>query len=221
MKQATSGPEPTVQPIDQERNAPDELPVEHQSEKRSNSSRGDGPGAQEGVKSYVELVLVTISLGLSVFCMYLVGSYHFHHLTPMFVAHALLSGPQDTTILGTASSRISTEFHSLQDVGWYASSYLLTSCIVQLPYGQLYNFYTAKWVFLGALGIFEVGSLICATAPTSAVLICGRSIAGIGSAGIFSGFYVVMAYSTPVEHRALYNGILGSVPAIANVAGPV
>ncbi|PKY04608.1 MFS general substrate transporter [Aspergillus campestris IBT 28561] len=198
MKGATSLPELTIQPVDQERHASDDLPGELQSEKRPNSSSGDEAAAQEGVKSYVELVLVTISLGLSVFCMYL-----------------------DTTILGTASSRISTEFHSLQDVGWYASSYLLTSCIAQLPYGQLYNFYTAKWVFLGALGIFEIGSLICAMAPTSAVLICGRSIAGIGSAGIFSGFYVVMGYSTPVKHRALYNGILGSVPAIANVAGPV
>ena len=38
-----------------------------------------------------------------------------------------------------------------------------------------------------ALIIFEVGSLVCATAPKSSVFIVGRAIAGLGIAGVFSG----------------------------------
>jgi MFS family permease len=41
--------------------------------------------------------------------------------------------------------------------------------------------------------IFEIGSLICAVAPSSTVLIVGRAIAGIGVAGIFSGAMVIIA----------------------------
>ena len=45
----------------------------------------------------------------------------------------------------------------------------------------------AKPVFVMALIIFEVGSLVCATAPKSSVFIIGRAIAGLGVAGIFCG----------------------------------
>lgn len=45
----------------------------------------------------------------------------------------------------------------------------------------------AKRVFVIALIIFEVGSLVCATAPKSSVFIVGRAIAGLGIAGVFSG----------------------------------
>ena len=41
---------------------------------------------------------------------------------------------------------------------------------------------------MAAIAIFEVGSLICATAPTSNALIAGRAFAGLGSAGINAGF---------------------------------
>ena len=35
---------------------------------------------------------------------------------------------QDRTILGTAIPKITDDFKSINDVGWYASSYLLTMC---------------------------------------------------------------------------------------------
>lgn len=46
-------------------------------------------------------------------------------------------------------------------------------------YGVIYRFFNIKWVFLGAIVIFEVGSLICAVAPTSVAFIVGRAIAGV------------------------------------------
>ena len=52
-----------------------------------------------------------------------------------------------------------------------------------------------KGTFLTAIGIFELGSLICAVAPSSTALIIGRAIAGIGVGGIFSGAIVISAYS--------------------------
>ena len=63
----------------------------------------------------------------------------------------------DRTILGTAIPKITDDFHSIDDVGWYASAYLLTSCAFQLIYGRIYTFYSPKWVLLGSVGLFEVG----------------------------------------------------------------
>ena len=56
---------------------------------------------------------------------------------------------------------------------------------------RLYTFYSIKTVYLVSIVIFEVGSAVCGGAPSSNALIVGRSIAGIGSAGIFSGALVV------------------------------
>lgn len=42
----------------------------------------------------------------------------------------------DNTIIATAIPKITDEFNSLGDVGWYASSYLLTTCALQLFFGK-------------------------------------------------------------------------------------
>lgn len=63
----------------------------------------------------------------------------------------------------------------------------LTSCATQLSYGQLYKLFSLKIVFLLAVSIFELGSLIAGVAPTSASLIVGRAISGLGCAGVQAG----------------------------------
>lgn len=42
----------------------------------------------------------------------------------------------DNTIIATAIPKITDQFNSLQDVGWYASAYLLTTCALQLFFGK-------------------------------------------------------------------------------------
>ena len=79
----------------------------------------------------------------------------------------------DNTIIATAIPCITDDFHALEDVGWYGSAYLLTTCAFSLFYGKLYSRFNIKAVFLSALFIFEVGSLVCALAPTSKALIIG------------------------------------------------
>jgi MFS family permease len=74
-------------------------------------------------------------------------------------------------VLGTAVATITDEFQSLQDIGWYGSAYLFTDCAFQLIFGRLYSMLPVKIVYLGALLLFEVGSIICATAPNSIALI--------------------------------------------------
>ncbi|KAF7185402.1 MFS-type efflux pump MFS1 [Pseudocercospora fuligena] len=145
-----------------------------------------------------KLTLLTISLCLAVFCQAL-----------------------DNTIIATAIPRITDEFGSLDDVGWYGSGYLLTTCAFQLSYGKLYNLFNVKWVFLVSLGIFELGSLVCGAAPTSTGLIMGRVVAGIGSGGIFAGAVLVIAALVPLDKRSIFNGLFGAMFAVASVAGPL
>lgn len=140
---------------------------------------------------------------------------------PFDSAPLILSRQQDNTIISTAIPRITDQFKALDDVGWYGSSYLLTTCAFQLIFGKLYTFFSIKWTYLVALFIFELGSFICGIAPTSEALIVGRAIAGLGSAGIFSGAILIVSKTVPLRQRPTYTGLIGAMYGIASVAGPL
>ncbi|KAJ6519344.1 major facilitator superfamily domain-containing protein [Mycena sanguinolenta] len=127
----------------------------------------------------------------------------------------------DNTIIATAIPKITSQFQSLDDVGWYGSSYLLATASTQLLFGKFYTFLPVKAVFLTAISVFELGSLICGVAPNSKALIVGRAIAGLGSAGIFTGALIIIAHSVPLVKRPVYTGLMGAMFGIASVAGPL
>ncbi|TGJ78705.1 hypothetical protein E0Z10_g10059 [Xylaria hypoxylon] len=157
-------------------------------------TREDGTEYPTGVK----LTLISVALCLSVF------------LTAL-----------DNSIIATAIPAITKQFHSLEDVGWYGSAYLLTTAALQLLFGKFYTFLSIKWVYMTAIFIFEVGSLICGVAQNSVTLIIGRAVAGLGAAGLFSGALLILAHSVPLATRPLYTGLIGGVFGIASVAGPL
>ncbi|EXJ80874.1 hypothetical protein A1O3_07161 [Capronia epimyces CBS 606.96] len=127
----------------------------------------------------------------------------------------------DRTIISTAIPRITDEFNSLPDVGWYGSVYLLTCCAFQLLFGKFYTFYSVKLVLITSILIFEVASAICGAASSSAVFIVGRAISGVGAAGIFAGTIVSIVHTVPLAKRPRIQGLMGAVMGIATVAGPL
>ncbi|KAH8585419.1 major facilitator superfamily domain-containing protein, partial [Bisporella sp. PMI_857] len=124
-------------------------------------------------------------------------------------------------IIAVAIPRIADEFHSLNDVGWYGSAYLLPACGLQLSFGKLYSLFSVKWVYLTGLLFFEVGTTICGAAPNSTALIIGRAIAGIGSGGLFTGAIITIAKTVPLAKRPAFMGIFAAVYGIASVVGPL
>ncbi|KAL9083280.1 MAG: hypothetical protein Q9165_008586 [Trypethelium subeluteriae] len=114
----------------------------------------------------------------------------------------------DNTIISTAIPRITDDFHSLDDVAWYGSGFLVTMAAFQSMWGKAYKYFSVKLVSLLAIFVFEIGSLICAVAPNSTTLIVGRAIAGLGGAGIgcfwinlpiggVAFVFIMMFYTTP------------------------
>ncbi|RAK80856.1 MDR family MFS transporter [Aspergillus fijiensis CBS 313.89] len=143
------------------------------------------------------VVSLTIALCLGIFCMSL-----------------------DVTIIATAIPHIADQFNSLDDVGWYGSSYLLTNCATTLAFGKFYTYYSTKWVYLSALCLFEIGSAVCGATPNSLGLILGRCLAGLGAGGLFSGSLLIIAQVVPLHRRPVFTALLGSMFGIASVIGP-
>ncbi|ROV97850.1 hypothetical protein VSDG_04895 [Cytospora chrysosperma] len=127
----------------------------------------------------------------------------------------------DTTIIATAIPRITDEFHSLADVAWYGSAFFLVTASFQTAWGKAYGFFSLKITYLISIFIFEVGSLICAVAPSSVALIVGRAIAGLGAAGVNTGSFTLAAFSAPPRRRPIFTGLIGLSYGVASVVGPL
>ncbi|KAK8092864.1 MFS general substrate transporter [Apiospora kogelbergensis] len=129
--------------------------------------------------------------------------------------------PLDMTIVATAIPKITEEFQSLDEVGWYGSAFFLTLAIFQSPWGKLHKYYPLKWVYAASVLIFELGSLICGVSKNSQMLIAGRVITGCGGAGITIGTYVIITHLVPPSNAPAYIGGIGAAFSVASVAGPL
>ncbi|CAD0083775.1 unnamed protein product [Aureobasidium vineae] len=127
----------------------------------------------------------------------------------------------DRTIIGTAVPAISNQFGSFGDIAWYESGFLLPLCALQLSFGLVYTYYSSKWVLIILVFIFEIGSIVCAAAPTSHALIVGRVIQGIGGAGIGSGAIILISMLVSLQARPQWTGGIGAVFGLASILGPL
>ncbi|PMD38827.1 MFS transporter [Hyaloscypha variabilis F] len=162
-------------------------------EEGSNTAANPEPGYPTGIR----FALLTISLMLAVFMVAL-----------------------DTNIISTAIPSITTEFHSISDIGWYNSAYLLPAMSLQPTFGKLYTYLPLRNVIIFALLCFEAGSLICALAPSSSIFILGRVVAGAGAAAIFSGGMILISLAVPIRRIAVYISVLSSMYGVAGMTGP-
>ncbi|KAJ4860086.1 major facilitator superfamily domain-containing protein [Trichoderma breve] len=112
----------------------------------------------------------------------------------------------DTAIISTAIPKITDEFHSLHDVGWYGSGFQLPSAAIQPLTGKIYSKFRNKWTFLSFFLLFEIGSVICGAATSSTMLIVGRAVAGMGSAGLLTGGLIIISACVPLHRRPVLVG---------------
>jgi MFS family permease len=87
--------------------------------------------------------------------------------------------------------------------------------------GKVYRYFNGKWTLVLMTTIFEVGSIVCAAAPTSNALIVGRALGGIGLAGTTVGGQLVITKIFPLKDRPKYQGFIGATFGIASIMGPL
>lgn len=76
-------------------------------------------------------------------------------------------------------------------------------------------------MFIAFVVVFEIGSLVCAIAPSNNAFIVGRAIGGLGQAGIIQGAIAILTTIAPLEQRPLLIGWIISMSSIGAVAGPL
>ena len=135
-----------------------------------------------------------------------------------FVAFLVLL---DTAILATAIPRITSQFKTTADIGWYASAYVLCNAALTPLSGKIYTMYPLKLTFIIFLAVFEIGSLIAGVSVSSPMFIVGRAISGLGGSGLMNGALTIVAAIAPLDKRPALMGPIISVANIGTVLGPV
>lgn len=133
----------------------------------------------------------------------------------------LAAGIRDTDTKPTQIPVITNEFHSLDDIGWYASIFQLASAAFQPLTGKMYSKFSNKWVFLFFFAVFEIGSAVCGMAQRSITFICGRAIAGMGASGLMNGALTIVANIVSVDRRASLTGLMMGMSQVGVVIGPL
>ncbi|KKZ63852.1 hypothetical protein EMCG_01805 [[Emmonsia] crescens] len=127
----------------------------------------------------------------------------------------------DQTTLAASLSIISNELAAGDQTSWIAAGYFVTSTCFQLLYGRLSDIWSRKVILYVGLTIFFMGSLAASLAQTSTQLIIFRAFTGVGGGGLMTVAQMIVSDVVPLRERGKYQGILGSVVALAHGIGPV
>lgn len=75
----------------------------------------------------------------------------------------------------------------VEKLGWVGIGFPLGSVAVILFFGQLYDLFEIKYLIIGSVFLFEIGSILCGAAKDMNSMIIGRVIGGAGGGGMYLG----------------------------------
>ncbi|MGY3552033.1 MDR family MFS transporter [Williamsia sp. R60] len=153
------------------------------------------------------------------------GSAELSHKKILTILGGLMLGmflaALDQTIVSTAIRTIADDLQGYSLQAWVTTAYLVTATIVTPLYGKLSDMYGRKKLFMTAITIFIIGSLLCTTATSMYQLAGYRALQGLGAGGLMSLALTIVGDIVPPRERAKYQGYFLAVFGTSSVVGPV
>jgi MFS family permease len=121
----------------------------------------------------------------------------------------LLVSILDSTIVTTTAVPIARALHPANgtaSVPWLLAAYALASTVVQPLYGKLADSIGVRDVYLVAVGLFVIGSVLCGLAVSMPELIVFRALQGLGGGGLMSLTMVVIGNLRADDESGTYRG---------------
>ena len=128
------------------------------------------------------------------------------------------------TNTGPAIARAIAPHGGVSQVPWLVAIYALVATVVQPLYGKLADSFGSRAVYLGTVGLFILGSLLCAAATSMPELLLFRAIQGLGGGGLLSVTVVILGHLR-AEHPETSgdggNAAAGLMIGLGLVVGPL
>ena len=127
-----------------------------------------------------------------------------------------------STVMSTALPVIMVDFSiPASQAQMVTSIYSLVSGIMILATAFIVKRFPTKNLFFIGMGLFTVGILFCAMAPTFSIMLLGRIIQGVGYGIIISMTQMVILIIIPSAKRGFAMGVYGLAVTFAPVVAPM
>ena len=127
----------------------------------------------------------------------------------------------NNTLLNIALPSIMKELEiGPSTVQWLTTGFMLVNGILIPTTAFLIQKYSVRHLFLAAMVLFTLGTVLAGTAHTFPILLAGRMLQASGSAIMMPLLMNVMLVSFPVEKRGAAMGVFGLILMFAPAIGP-
>ncbi|MCR5665568.1 MAG: DHA2 family efflux MFS transporter permease subunit [Eubacterium sp.] len=127
-----------------------------------------------------------------------------------------------STVMSTALPVIMVDFSiTASRAQMVTSIYSLVSGIMILATAFVVKRFPTKRLFFVGMGLFAIGVLLCAVAPSFAVMLFGRVVQGVGYGIIISMTQMVILIIIPSAKRGFAMGVYGLAVTFAPVVAPM
>src|SRR5665648_238647 len=133
---------------------------------------------------------------------------------------AALDQTMVVTVLPAIMRALHIPYTKLDDAAWIVTGYLLGYTVAMPLFGRLADVRGRRMMFAAALGVFAVGSVLCAFAVDLRWLVAARVIQAAGGGALVPVAMVVAVGMLPTR-RALALGIVGAAAEAGGVLGPL
>ena len=128
----------------------------------------------------------------------------------------------DTTVVNVALPTLGRVFSAdLRLLQWVITGYMLAQAAVIPLAGWFSDRYGAKRVYLAALVLFTLGSLLCAMAQSAQMLIAFRVLQGLGGGMLMPVGMAFLFRLAPPDKRGAVMGGFGVPMLLAPATGPI
>ena len=134
---------------------------------------------------------------------------------------SLFLASMESTVVATAMPTIVGQLGGLEHYSWVFSAFMLTSTTTVPLYGKLSDLYGRRKLYVVAMALFLLGSILSGQANTMTQLILARGLQGIGAGGIMPLAFILIGEMFTLEQRARMQGFFSGVWGVSSIVGPL
>ncbi|WP_436530983.1 DHA2 family efflux MFS transporter permease subunit [Actinoplanes sp. HUAS TT8] len=128
----------------------------------------------------------------------------------------------DSTMVNIALESLRRDFDADLDViQWVSTSYMLAMAAMIPVAGWAIDRFGSRGAWLGALGLFTIGSLLCGLAWSAPSLIAMRAVQGVGGGMLLPLFQTIIARQAAGRNFGKVMGLIGVPMLLGPVLGPI
>jgi len=125
------------------------------------------------------------------------------------------------TLLSNAIPQLEIELNVTASIlQWLSTGYMLVVAVLIPASALLVQWLTTRQVFLGAMIVFTIGTIVCGIAPEFSVLLIGRLLQAVGTGLMMPVLMNTILLLYPPEKRGGAMGTIGLVIMFAPAIGP-